>query len=315
MNKNMPLTESHENDIFTYSQIISPLDYNMLMSDQHLYISASDKFLAETIKKETHNEAAEVVELGSGPGRILPLLRESLPNAHISAVEADRTFADYAQSIMGNSVDFIFGDVEHYQHPRLVDAFCSQGFHHHVAKGKKTKNYLKNIYNQLRPGGIYVLSDEFLPDYSSEEDREQKVIVWYSHIIAHAILHAHDYLAQEEAKTLLDDLYEGRNSLHVKNMAQINHVLAAAPLIDLAARNANLDELNNLVKSLILDLEKNHNLESMGDVTVDLSRHDYKICNKVLESEVKEAGFTVESVKSFGPISDIGAMVVYILRK
>ena len=69
------------------------------------------------------------------------------------------------------------------------------------------------------------------------------------------------------------------------------------------------------VNKLILKLEDDHNLETIGDNTIDLSRHDYKICNKVLESEIYETGFSVECIKAFGPINDIGAMVVYVLKK
>jgi SAM-dependent methyltransferase len=303
-------------DIFTYSQIMDPSDYNEIMSEQHLYISAADKFLADTIRLETKNSFAEVVELGCGPGRIFPIVRAAIPNAHITAVEADLAFANYARRLADDlSIDLVVADVEFYRHQAPVDVFYSQGFHHHVTKGTKTRNYLKNISTQLRPGGIYVLSDEFLPEYRDTEERERRVIVWYCHIIAHALLHNYNYLAQEEAKTLLDDLYEGRQAPHLKNTDQINYVLSKASIIDSFAREGNLIDLASAVDEFQTGLKLHYNWKSIGDPSIDLSRHDYKICERVLSDEIRESGLTLESVRSFGPLKDIGAMSVWIFKK
>jgi trans-aconitate methyltransferase len=303
-------------DIFTYSQIINPQDYNRIMTEEHLYISAADRFLADSIKEEINNSCAHVVELGCGPGRILPLIRKTIPDAHLSAIEADEDFAQYAKSlVIDANINIIMSDVASYKFENPVNVFYSQGFHHHVSKATKTKQYLQNIYNNLVKNGIYILSDEFLPEYNDEQQREVKAIIWYSHIIAHALLHGYDYLAQEEAKTLLDDIYEGRSSHGLKNKAQIDFVLSQVTTIDTYARKQEIDLLNKAIEYFQENLEKHHNLKAAGDLTVDLSRHDYKICESVLKKEVEDVGFNIEKSKSFGPIKDIGAMSVYILRK
>jgi len=304
-------------DVFTYSQIITPRDYNKIMSEQHLYISASDKFLSDVISREVGDLIhAEVVELGCGPGRILGLIRNSNPHAKITAIEADKTFADYARNLSADlNIKIIIDDVETCKLNHLVNVFYSQGFHHHVSKERKTHAYLVNIFNQLVPGGIYILSDEFLPDYKNEDERERKAIIWYSHIIAHALLHNYDYLAREEAKTLLDDIYEGRSSPQIKSNAQIDFVLSQVTSIDAYARAGEIDKLSEAVTYFKRNLETHHNLKTGGDITVDLSRHDYKICESVLRPEVERVGFSIEQIKSFGPIKDIGAMSVYVLRK
>lgn len=302
--------------VFTYSQIISSVDYNRIMTNEHLYISASDKFLANVICQELQHSPAEVVELGCGPGRILHIVRKAVPQATMSAIEADEVFARHAKTIADTlNIKIIIDNVETCKLNRPINVFYSQGFHHHVSKVGKTHTYLKNIYDHLVPGGIYVLSDEFLPNYEKEEEREEKVIIWYSHIIAHALLHGYTYLAQEEAKTLLDDLYEGRSCSHIKSMAQINFVLDHVSSIDAYARNQDLANLNKAIVDFQNGLENYYNLQPGGDITVDLSRHDYKICERVLRAEVEKVGFNIEKIKSFGPIKHIGAMSVYILRK
>lgn len=57
----------------TYSTIISPRDYNRLMSEQHLYIAVADQYIINTIGKEVEKGARNIVELGCGPADVVPL--------------------------------------------------------------------------------------------------------------------------------------------------------------------------------------------------------------------------------------------------
>lgn len=306
-----------ETGFFTYSQIINSADYNRIMSSEHLYISAADMFIADLIEQYVkENDCREIVDLGCGPGRIISLIRKAAGQARLTGVEADAVFANYArEQVRSENIDIAIADVVTYQHSKPVDIFYSQGFHHHMPKGPKTLAYLSNIFKQLKEGGLYILSDEVLPDYTTPEEREERVIVWYSHIIAHALLHGYQYLAQEEAKTLLDDLYEGRSSTHIKNAQQIDFIQQIAPEIDGLARAGRKEELSSLLRKFLNELEKHHNLNIVGDASIDLSRHDYKVCERVLREELLEIGFCIEQMKAFGPAKDIGAMAVYILRK
>ena len=47
------------------------------------------------------------------------------------------------------------------------------------------------------------MSDEFIPEYENEDERNIKLTIWYAHVIANAIKQNYQYLAQEEAKTSL----------------------------------------------------------------------------------------------------------------
>lgn len=298
----------------TYSKIIRPVEYNQIVSNEHLYIASADKFMLKKIKGYAYL-GAEVVELGCGPARILPLIRE-IEGISLSGVDTDNEFLVYAQEIMKNSnTRIICGDVETYQHDKKVDIFYSHGLHHHIAKGPKTQNYLKNIYNNLRNGGYYILVDEFIPDYETPQERELKIVIWYSHVIAHAIKHNHSYLAQEESKILLDDLYEGRSHINFKNQEQIELILSYVGPIDQAACNNNLIKAEELSKEFLSALENRHSLIKHGDPTLDLSRGDFKICDKVFKQEAKMAGFDIIDVKAFGPAETIGSVSIYTLRK
>lgn len=298
----------------SYSQIIHPKAYNEIMSNEHVYMALADQFTVKKVK-ELATPSAEVVELGCGPARVLSLISE-IKGINLTGVDLDSQFLEYAKSLITkSSVQIIAADVETYKHHKKVDIFCGLGLHHHIAKGIKTYNYLHNVFNNLKEGGYYILSDEFIPNYNNPRDREIKIVIWYSHVIAHAVKNNFSYLAQEETKTLLDDLFEGRTSKNIKSQKQIELVLSKVGLIDEASRKNNLELATQLAEEFLAELEAHHNLDLHDDTTIDLSRGDYKICDSIFRQEIEEANFKVESVKSFGPVETIGAISVYILRK
>lgn len=308
------MTSQKNNVGDSYSEIIQPQDYNRIMTQEHLYIDVADRYILKTIR-ERQPELMEIVELGCGPARVL-YGASQIETINLTGVDVDEDFLTYAKEKLKNtSVSIMASDIEHYQHPKPVDIFYSQGLHHHIAKGTKTKNYLANIYGQLRRGGYYIVGDEFIPNYRNDEEREILIVVWYAHIIAHAMRHGYDYLAQEEAKTLLDDLYEGRQIRSIKNSEQILFTLSRVQAIDSYAREGKLTEAKSLAAEFLKNLQLLHNLVPSNDSTIDLSRGDFKISDQAFRNEVEEIGFVVDDVKFFGPIETIGAMGVYRLRK
>ena len=123
-----------------------------------------------------------------------------------------------------------------------------------------------------------------------------------------------DYLAQEEAKTLLDDIYEGRTENFLKSDQQIKRVLEFAVYVDRITKKDITAAMNEALEFLI-DLEKNENIMASGDKSIDLSRGDYKICEKVLLEELSSTNFKIIDKKEIGPVQTIGGMVVYVLKK
>jgi SAM-dependent methyltransferase len=287
------------------------------MTDEHLYIAVADKVVKGFVEKEVANKAnPEVIEIGCGPARITPLILQ-IPNIHLTAIDYDLDFINYAKKVLEpyNSRAIVVNvDVSTYVHSKPVDVFYSQCFHHHVQKGKVTEKYLKNIYNQLKDGGIYVLGYENPAEYANSKDRLLKIIVWYSHIISNAKKSGFNYLAQEEAKTLLDDLYENYDDEAIKSNEQIDLVLNWVDKIDKAS-SEKIDKATFLAETLLEILRKKRNTKEVGDTTVDLSRGDYKISDAEFRKEIEGVGFKVEKVERIGPSKDIGGLHVYLLRK
>lgn len=301
----------------SYSGIIAPDQYNQLMSKQHLYIHIADEYIAQAIsKKVTPEQRAEIVEVGCGPGRILPIIYHKNQGINLTGIDADPVFVEYAKKKLKEiPINIYTSRVEDYTHPTKVDIFYSQGFHHHIPRGKPLQTYLRKLHQQLKSNGYYIVGDEFIAEYYNNQEREINLVLWYSHIISHAFRNEYFYLAQEEAKTLLDDIYEGHIHKPYKNKEQITFTLKQANIIDRLTREGELSKARALAEEFLFKLESLYSLEKSNNKAIDLSRGDYKICHSVFCREVETAGFVIESSRAFGPIHTIGGMVVYVLKK
>jgi SAM-dependent methyltransferase len=129
----------------TYSKIISPEEYNRIISFEHLYISASDRVIKELIEFYRPKERmAEVVEIGCGPARVLPLIAR-IEGIHLTGVDHDSVFLEYAKQLVKEKslpVDLINANITDWKLGKEIDICYSQGVHHHIGKKTDTKLYL-----------------------------------------------------------------------------------------------------------------------------------------------------------------------------
>ena len=134
-------------------------------------------------------------------------------------------------------------------------------------------------------------------------------------IFANAITGGYKQLAEEEAKTLLDDLNEHGNQNGLKSKAQIGTVLRNVDLINKLACNKKMKEGARRANLLLGSISSMRNTEKSGNPSMDLSRGDYKISDSVFRKEIDEAGFFVDQIHTIGPVENIGGFSVYLLRK
>ena len=291
----------------TYGKIIAAEEFNKINNDQHLYIAASD----EIIKSWTEEHGGiEVVEFGCGPARLLQKL-DLIRGINLTGVDHDQDYVEYARTKV-DKAKVVMSDVESYQHAEKIDVVVTQGAHHHFSKPPQ---YLENVVAQLSDNGIYILCDEFLPNYHTEYERRIRATIWYSHIIADAIKKGYDQLALEEAKTFLDELNTENDETRIKTPEQVELVLNQVTTINERAIKDYLAMAEVLAGRFLGQLSKIYSWEPNNDPTLDLSRGDYKICDSVLRAEIAHFGLMVEKKKSIGPIRNIGGMTIYVLKK
>lgn len=299
----------------TYSQIATAGDYNRMMSREHLYIAAADQSIKRMVSRyaQINDSPSEIVEIGCGPVRLTPLLAQ-IPNTLVTTLDFDPGWIETAKQIVrGQKLDInlVCADIQTYQHPQPINIAVSQGSHHHIPKGKTTLQYLCNVREQLVRGGIFIVSDEMIPYYASEQERYVRLCIWYSHIIGNALKHNYEQLAVAEMETLLDDLFEGSGQRAIKDKEQMALVRSAIPTIaNVSIRNELLkaEQLSEELLKGVWDTQLNAN-----PTTAPLSRGDYKVCFSVFESEVRAAGFRIRETKTIGPTETIGGFGIYVL--
>ena len=163
-----------------YSSIISPEDYNRLMSKEHLYINQSDIFITEKIREFAAKGFKNVVELGCGPGKLLKRVIK-VPDINLTGVDIDQVFIDYSKKLLKecNNISIINQSVFDISFENKVDIFYSGGFHHHIAPGDDRQKYLSHIRSLLRDDGYYIVGDEYIPNYTNNQERELLLVIWY----------------------------------------------------------------------------------------------------------------------------------------
>lgn len=287
----------------TYSQIISASTYTRIMS-QHIYMPEADGTVASSALKHaiSRGGAPTILEIGCGPGRVTALLANY--GARVHAVDIDRAFLEEAQKTIPQAT-FTQADLLTYMHPTLVDVVVSHGLHHHIHS-----KYLQMVAQYIKPGGVYVLGDEFLPHYNTNSERKLRAIIWYSHVIAEALSASHNTLALEEAKTLLDDLFHESSKYKTSSLVEL--VLRKAAQINDLTRQNQWTAANTVAERLLRDVEK-----SEGEAPMDLrlSRGDYKICHVEFVQQLKSTGLEVADLQTVGPTNTIGGFKTYVLKK
>jgi SAM-dependent methyltransferase len=300
-----------------YSKIVNADDYNRMMSKEHLYIAEADQVIKTIVQRQVERlgRSTEILEIGSGPLRLTPLLAE-IPQTHVTALDHDAGWMTFSKALIEKErlpIRLVCADIRDYRHPNPIDIVVSQGTHHHLKKGESTKRALQNIHDQLSPHGILIISDEMLSHYSSPDERLIRVCLWYAQIIYAALESGYEQLAVAEMETLLDDLFEGSGIASTKSKAQMRLLRETVPDIAIASKQGNLIEAEHRSQFLLQELK---NLQNVANsLSPPLSRGDYKICFQAFIQETQEAGFSPREIKTIGPIETIGGFGIFTLER
>jgi len=208
-----------------YDLVSSPEMFHRFMR-KHLFIPDSDaaavalacQFL--TSRKENYR----VLEIGSGTGA----LTEKLILAGIDtidSVEPDRKLSEYWLHLrdtrgLSQRGQHYQMELEEFAAVSVVkyDLIISQGLHHHIPEKRQRSEseqddlyrltFLRICRDLLRRDGVYVLSDEFLTEYTGHEQRRLVLDRWYRHVISSALADGYPELADMEFRFWMNDQSE-----------------------------------------------------------------------------------------------------------
>lgn len=145
------------------------------------------------------------LELGAGTGLCsLELLK--YPFIKLDALDIDseccKILASHPEAA---SCNVIIGDAAEYCRKHHYDLVVSTFAHDHVHYNKRFA-FAKNIFNNLKKGGIYVMGGEILPYFSNDHERKRSLFRYHNTIIDIALQHGRVQLSELENNALKSGL-------------------------------------------------------------------------------------------------------------
>ena len=144
------------------------IDVGAQMRLGHPDVAEGDRIILDMLMEmsRTAEGPLRILELGSGSGYLVEMIRRQIPNARLVANEVEPALVKLARErFAGTDVRVFDGDFEDWTEP--LDVLISWGAHHHFS----SRTHLDHARRLLGRDGKLILGDEFCPDYLETSDR------------------------------------------------------------------------------------------------------------------------------------------------
>jgi cyclopropane fatty-acyl-phospholipid synthase-like methyltransferase len=146
------------------------VDVGAIMRDGHPDISEGDERIVAEVRKLHADRGGRlrIIDVGSGSGDLSLMLAQALPDCEVIANDtAPNPVAQAADKLAPFPHASVFDKpFEQWQEP--VDVVISWGSHHHLAH-----DYLDHVRRVLTSGGLFIVGDEFCPEYFAPADKQR----------------------------------------------------------------------------------------------------------------------------------------------
>jgi len=144
------------------------VDVGAIMRDGHPDISEGDDRIVAEVRKLRADRGSplRIIDVGSGSGDLSLMLAQALPDCEVIANDtAPNPVAQAADKLAPFPHASVF-DKPFEEWQEQVDVVISWGSHHHLAH-----DYLDHVRRVLSPGGLFIVGDEFCPEYFTADDK------------------------------------------------------------------------------------------------------------------------------------------------
>jgi hypothetical protein len=153
----------------------------------HPFYEEMLKEINEQIVKCHHNnsgkgEKLKALEIGAGTGLCsLELIKHDF--LELDCLEIDNKCCNILSNHSeAHRYNVIMGDAVAYYKAHHYDLVISTFAHDHIHYDKRFA-FARNIYNNLKKGGRYIVGTEILPYFSNEMERKKSLFKYHNHII------------------------------------------------------------------------------------------------------------------------------------
>ncbi len=166
----------------------------------HIYMDACNGSIAYRLLEAIGFpcRGKRVLDLGAGTGQVSRFLG-GLPGLLVEACDVDDEAAKYFRSdaelrdVPFHQLDFLANEL-----PHPYDGIVARGIYHHLPKSERPR-FLKKM---TESAPVFILADEGIREYNSEEERLRNCANWYGLVIMEARRRGFNQLAEIESSFL-----------------------------------------------------------------------------------------------------------------
>jgi len=117
---------------------------------------------------------SKVLEVCAGTGFFTERLAKAHPNVEITASEIDVNCLELLKKKMQKfkNVNVLHTDAVTHHFGQQYDIIVSSLSYHHINLLERMRYWI-NMRSALKPGGHYIMSEELIPDFSTEDERKK----------------------------------------------------------------------------------------------------------------------------------------------
>lgn len=164
------MTAAPDKDTIYASPKFRDIDVGAIMRDGHPDIAEGDEYIL-SVARELHDRLGRplrMIDVGSGSGDLSLMLARALPDSAVIANDIEpNPVAQAKEKLAGFPHASVF-DRPFETWDGTADMVISWGSHHHLSH-----DYLGHVRRVLSPDGVFVIGDEFCPEYLTEADKER----------------------------------------------------------------------------------------------------------------------------------------------
>jgi len=146
------------------------VDVGAIMRVGHPDIAEGDERIVAAVRKLHADRGGplRIIDVGSGSGDLSLMLAQALSDCEVIANDtAPNPVAQAADKLAPFPRSSVY-DKPFEQWPGQADVVISWGSHHHLAH-----DYLDHVRKVLTSGGLFIVGDEFCPEYCTPADKKR----------------------------------------------------------------------------------------------------------------------------------------------
>jgi SAM-dependent methyltransferase len=145
-------------------------DIGAIMREGHPDITEGDQQIIRIVGqlRASLDRPLRILDVGSGSGHLSQLVARELPDCEVIANEIEATPLAQARAKLSPLRNARTFDRPFREWTEPVDVVISWGTHHHLGH-----DYLDHVREILAPDGLFLIGDEFCPEYLTPSDQDR----------------------------------------------------------------------------------------------------------------------------------------------